>query len=100
MPATNSILGILNVLVEALCIMVLNEIHALSVQLFDALPNQPIVLIVVAELEATAPMTEVTADDEQRIRLLKVGKKKFCIVLLHFQISSSDHNGHQLDLIT
>lgn len=100
MPAADRIFGVLDVLVEACRIMILDEVHALPIQLFDALPYLPIVLVVVGELKAASPVTEVAADDEQRIRLLEVRLQQLCIVLFHFGIGGSHHDGNQLHLIS
>jgi hypothetical protein len=99
MPTTDSVLSVLDVLIEALSIVVLDEVHALPIKLFDTLPDQPIVLVVVAELETAAPMAEIAADDEKCVGLLEIWKQQFSVVLLHLQIGSPNHNRHQLNLI-
>ena len=50
----------MNVFLEACEIVLLDEVHALSVKLLDSLPNLPSVLVVVGEVKFLPPVTKVS----------------------------------------
>lgn len=60
MPTTNSVLTRVDVLLEACKVMVLDEVHSLSIELFDSLPDLSGVLVMVSEVELLPPMAKVS----------------------------------------
>lgn len=80
--------------------MVLNQVHRLSVQFFNALPYLPIHRLVICEVEARAPMAEVTRKDEDCFWIVEILCKYFTVVVSHLLIHRARHDWDQFDVLS
>lgn len=95
MSPANGVFCLFYVLLESLRIMVLDQIHPLTIQSLNWLPNMSKLLVVFLKLESLTPMTKIWRYDKNWIWIVKVRSKQFSILLLHRIISCSNHDWNQ-----
>lgn len=79
--------------------MILDQVHSLPIQLFNALPNLPIDRLVVRELEPISPVAKVARKNKQRFRVVKVPRKNLTIMSGSLLVHRPCHNRNQLDIL-
>lgn len=72
MSPTYCVLGIFDILLKPLGVVFLDQVHALTVQFLNRLPNGAILLVVVLKLEALSPVAEIGGYDEDGVGVVKV----------------------------
>ena len=66
MSSTNGVLILLQVLPERFGVLLLDEMHAFPVEIFDGLVDRAVGGVIVCEPEALPPVAKVRGDDEER----------------------------------
>ena len=100
MSSAYGILGWVDIFAEAWVIVVLEEVHALTVQFLDALPYLAEVLVVVCEIEFLTPVAEIRGEYEQTFIVIKIRRKYLAILISHFFINRPSDNRNYLDSST
>ena len=78
--------------------MVLDEVHCLTVEFLDALPDLTVYGFMVGELEPVPPVAEVAREDEDGFGVIEVFGEDLPVVIGHFLVHWTRHDGNQLNV--
>ena len=94
MPAADGVLAGVYVLLEANVVVGLDEVHAFSVELLDALPDLAVGLVVISEVVLLAPVAEISGEDEESGWVIEVRREYLAVVVGHLRVDWADHDRH------
>jgi hypothetical protein len=97
-PSTDCVLARVYVLLETFEVMVLDEVHPLSVQLFNALPNLTLAFVVISKIMLLSPVAKVTRYYKESIGVIEVGSEYLSIIIGHLLVHRATQNRHNFDI--
>lgn len=98
MAPTDGVLGLLQVGLKGGRVELLDQVHALLVQVLDGLPDLAVPLVKVRVLESLAPVAKVRRDDEQGARLYKVLGQHLPVGALFLAVDAAHHDRNNLEV--
>lgn len=99
MSSADRVASGVNVFLEIMIILILDMIHALPIQFLDALPDFPVILIMIGVFVLGTPVAKICREDKQCMFIVKVRRKYLAVFFCHFFVDRASQDGNYFDLV-